>query len=207
MKFNLIPKNDKYFDDFNTIVGIVQQITRELVVAVSGEEIAPGVWTRVKAMEKQADGMVKTITTRLEASFVTPIEREDIHLLAVTIDDVADALTSMTGRFETFEIHAPNEDLRILVGALDEMLDYLVIAVEKLRTLEPAAVHAATDKVDALEEKVDLLYREACKRLFQRRPEAYDLVRWKEVYDLLEEAADHGRHVARTVNHIVVRHS
>lgn len=207
MKLNLVPKDDKYFEDFNQLVHVARRITQELVVAVQGDTIPPDVWARVKAMEKEADGIVRRVTSRLEASFVTPIEREDIHLLAVTIDDVADALTSMSGRFDTFDIRTPNDDLRTLVGALDEMLAHLVVAVERLRTLDFAAVHEATDLVDLLEEKVDELYRGACKRLFQRHPEAFDLVRWKEVYDLLEEAADHGRRVARTVNHIVVRHS
>ena len=87
------------------------------------------------------------------------------------------------------------------------MAEQLVVAVQALRTLKPGAVRDATTKVDLLEEKVDQLFRDAQRALFKRHPEAYDLVRWKEVYDHLEEAADHGRHIARTVNHILVRHS
>lgn len=207
MKLNLVPKNDKYFDDFNKIVDIVRRICRELLNAVESDRLPQDIWRRVKALEREADAVVKAITSRLEQSFVTPIEREDIHLLAVTIDDVADSLSSMTARFEIFEIETPNDDLRALMRALDQMAEQMVIAVHELRTLDAAAVREATARVDTLEETIDDLYRSACKRLFQRRPEAYDLVRWKEVYDLLEEAADHGRHVARTVNHIVVRHS
>lgn len=207
MKFNLVPKNDKYFEDFNGIIDIVRRIARELLQAVEGDRIPADIWRRVKSLEREADGVVKRITTRLEQSFITPIEREDIHLLAVTIDDVADSLCSMASRFETFEIETPNDDLRAMLRALDQMCEQMVIAVHELRTLDAGPVREATAKVDTLEETIDELYRLACKRLFHRRPEAYDLVRWKEVYDLLEEAADHGRHVARTVNHIVVRHS
>ena len=203
----LIPRDDKYFEDFDRHIAIVQQMVKLLRGAVDGNTIPESLWGAVKELEHQADAVVRTILSRLERSFVTPIEREDIHLLAVTIDDMADSLEAACNRIGIFEIRAPTPDLRKIVAALDEMGDQLVIAVQALRTMKPSTVREATSKVDMLDERIDGLFRGALHDLFLRRPEAYDLVRWKEVYDILEGAADHGRHIARTVNHILVRHS
>ena len=203
----LIPRNDRYFEDFDRHIGIVREMLHTLKSAVAEPTIPPLVWNKMKELERQADTVVRDVLSQLERSFVTPIEREDIHMLAVTIDDMADALDAAANRLDIFDIKEPTPELRALVGTLDEMGEQLVIAITSLRTLKPSVVREATAKVDTLEEKMDGLFRGSLRTLFQRRPEAYDLVRWKEIYDILESAADHGRHIARTVNHILVRHS
>ncbi len=207
MAFSLIPKNDKYFEDFDAAISIVREITQTLRAGVDQDRIPKDLWRRIKALEVKADDVVRRVHIRLDESFVTPIEREDIHLLIVTIDDVADTVAAAVSRLDVYEIEEPTDDLRSIVRALDEMTEQLVIAVTALRTLKPINVREATGKVDVLEEKIDDIFRDALRRLFKRRPEAFDLVRWKDVYDNLEAASDHGRHVARTVNHILVRHS
>jgi predicted phosphate transport protein (TIGR00153 family) len=182
-------------------------MTQTMIDAVGQPHIPGDLWQRVKEMERAADAVVREILAKLESSFVTPIEREDIHLLAVTIDDVADAITAAASRLDMFGITEPTDQLRAMCKALDELVEHVVSAVRELRTLKPQIIRPLTDRVDQLEEQIDELYRNTLRSLFERHPEAYDLVRWKEVYDHLESAADHGRHVARTVSHIVVRHS
>jgi hypothetical protein len=207
MAFSLIPKDDQYFADFDQGIAMVRQISQVWLAAVRGGQLEPELASRVKVLETDLDQVTKRCLARLDSSFVTPIEREDIHLLAVNIDDVADILEAAANRIDIYGITAPTPELRELVEALDEMIALLVGAVGALRSLKPAAVRSAIARIDLLEEKVDRTYREALRVLFARHPEAYELVRWKEIYDLLERAADHGRHVARTLNHILVRHS
>jgi len=203
----LIPKNDKYFEDFDAHIAIVRDMLRLLHTASQLPKLPEDLWEKTKVLEHKADSVVRDVLSRLERSFVTPIEREDIHLLAVTIDDVADAVDAAVNRMDIFEIREPTPELRDIASSLDEMGEQLVIAVTALRTMKPGVVRDATGRVDLLEEKIDSQFRTALRALFKRHPEAYELVRWKEVYDLLEMAADHGRHVARTLNHILVRHS
>lgn len=203
----LIPKNDAYFEDFDTAIALVRKMSQTLHEAVNQPKLPEGLWNRVKELETQADAIVRRCLTRLDETFVTPIEREDIHMLIVNIDDVADMIEAATSRVDIYEITEPTPELRTMVAALDEMVEQLVTAVQSLRTLKPVAVREATVKVDRLEEKIDTLYRDTLRVLFRRHPEAFDLVRWKDVYDLIEEASDRGRHVARTLNHILVRHS
>lgn len=207
MAFSLIPKNDKYFEDFDQAIAVVREISKLVRESVEQERLPKDLWRRVKTLEKKADGIVRQVHIRLDETFITPIEREDIHLLIVTIDDVADTIAAAVSRLDIYEIDEPTEDLRAITRALDEMVEQLVIAVTSLRTLKPLNVREATGKVDVLEEKIDDIFRDGLRRLFHRRPEAFDLVRWKDIYDILEAASDCGRRVARTVNHILVRHS
>lgn len=207
MAFSLIPKNDAYFEDFDTAIRLVRDISRTLRDGVEQPRIPEDLWRRIRAIEEEADSITARCLSRLENSFVTPIEREDIHLLAVTLDDVGDALEKAANRLDMFDIVEPNEDLRALAAGMDEMVEQLVICIQALRTLKPAVVRDAVNQVNVLEERIDHIFREAQRKLFARRPEAYDLVRWKEVYDYLEHASNEGKRVARTVNHILVRHS
>ena len=207
MAFSLIPKNDKYFEDFDRHIAIVHEMSKMLRTAVEQPTIQASLWQPMKDLERKADSVVRDVLSRLESSFVTPIEREDIHLLAVSIDDMADTIEAATSRIDIFGVQEPTEPLRLIARALDDMVEQLVISVRALRTLRPGVVREATGKVDLLEEQIDELFRNVLRELFQRRPEAYELVRWKEIYDYLEAASDHGRHIARTVNHILVRHS
>lgn len=207
MAFSLIPKDDRYFADFDRGIALVRAISQALLEGVRESRLDAQLAKKIKALETELDGITKSCLQRLDATFVTPIEREDIHLLAVRIDDVADMLEAAASRMDIYGIEEPTPALRLMVEKLDEMMGQLVHAVGSLRKLKPSEMRAATSRVDELEEKLDDVYRESLRNLFSRRPEAYDLVRWKEIYDLLERASDHGRRVARTLNHIVVRHS
>jgi len=207
MGFRLLPRNDDYFADFDEAVGLVCEMTRIMKEAVAQPVLPKDLAATIKALEVKGDVVTKRCLVRLDTSFVTPIEREDIHSLAVTIDDVADALEAATNRFDIFGVTEPTEALRAIVGALDEIAQQLVPVVSGVRTLQPAKVRDAAWKVSELEEKVDVLVREALRELFQRRPEAYELLRWREIYGILEQASDYGRNVARMVGHILVRHS
>lgn len=207
MAFSLIPKNDKYFEEFATAIKLVREMTSLLNGAIADEKLPSDLWRKIKALEVKADEVVRSVHTRLDESFVTPIEREDIHLLIVSIDDVADTVAAAVSRVDVYGIESATDDMRAIVRAVDEMVAQLEIAISALRTLKPAVVREATGKVDVFEEKVDDIFRDTLRRLFARHPEAFDLVRWKDVYDNLEAAADHARHVARVVNHILVRHS
>lgn len=207
MAFSLIPKDESYFKDFEEGIAAVRKITRSLVAGFSGPTLAIDLHASVKAAEVEIDQVTKRTLGRLDTSFVTPIEREDIHLLAINIDDVADSIEVATSRLNLYRVEAATDELREMARVLDEMVGCLEDGIRALRTLDTAGVRGAIARVDNLEEKHDNLYRSALRGLFDRRPEAYDLVRWKEIYDMVEDAADHCRHVGRTLAHILVRHS
>jgi uncharacterized protein Yka (UPF0111/DUF47 family) len=207
VNFSLIPKNNAYFEDFIEAIEIALEIAKALHAAVALPEIPTSLFAQIKDLEKKSDGVVKRCLTRLDETFVTPIEREDIYLLMTRIDDVSDLMEAAVGGFDVYAIREPTPELRAMTAALLDMVAQLVVALKALPSMHPIEVRDAALKVGMLEEKVDQIYREALRDLFRRRPEAYELVRWKEIYDQLEDCADRCYQVSRVVSHIMVRHS
>lgn len=207
MAFSLIPKNDAYFTDFEEAIVLARDMANTLAHATSQVTLPENLWTQLKTTEVKADEIVRRCLARMDQSFVTPIEREDIHLLIMSIDDVCDTLAAIGSRLDVYGIQQPTQEMRAIAQALVSMLEQLVVAVTALRTLKPVDVREAIARVAEIERRVDDLFREALRALFRRQPEAYELVRWHDIYDMLEATADHGRQVARVVGHILVRHS
>jgi uncharacterized protein Yka (UPF0111/DUF47 family) len=207
MGFSLIPRNDAYFDDFREASQLVLEIAQLMFDGVQAPTLPADLGERIHAVEARAHEVQRRCLHRLDTSFITPIEREDIHLLILTILDVAEMIEAAASRFEIYGIAGGDDPLRQMMGKVLEMAKIMEEAVGHLRTLDPARVRASTQRLRALEEEVDDIYRAALKALFARRPEAYELVARKELYDYVEEAADKARAVARTVDHILVRHS
>lgn len=205
--FSLIPKNDAYFTDFREAMELVVVIAREVEAAVAAPALPADLFQRVQVSDDHMRGVVRRCLHRLDSSFVTPIEREDIHALIHHVSDVGEMLHIATSQFDIYAIDAGDETLRQMAAKIVEMAVALTEAIGSLKSLDPNTVRPLTGKVRRLEDEVDVLYREAIRALFARRPEAYDLVRWKDVYESLENAADRARTVARTVEHILVRHS
>ncbi|HMV69156.1 MAG TPA: DUF47 family protein [Myxococcota bacterium] len=205
--FSLLPKNLSYFDDFDEAIGFARALVRTVREAADAGRFQADLTTRTKQLEKEADQIVRRCLARLDESFVTPIEREDIHTLIVEIDDISDKIEGCASRLDIYGISEPTPELKHMLALVDEMAERLGVAVKAIRTLDGEAIRNEVLRINELEERVDVLYRETLRGLFARRPEAYDLVRWKDIYDTVEDAADHCRYVGRTVNHILVRHS
>ena len=202
-----ISEDDAFFGEFNSAIGLAATMAKALRVAVMVDPIEPALWPRIKALQDEAEVVVQRIHGHLDRAFITPIEREDIHLLGVTIVDVVDTIAAAVARLEVYGIERPTEPLRWFCAALEEMVDQLVIAVRDLRTLRPAVIRDATDRVEQVAVRVDDVVREVLRDLMAPGRPPYDLLRWKDVYDTFDTVADHARAVARTVRHVLVRHA
>jgi len=205
--FNLMPKNDSYFDDFDEAVAFIVRIARAVEVGLSSSPIDMVGLQKVFELEAEADKVTSRCLSRLDASFVTPIEREDIQRLITGIDDVADHYEGFVTALDVYGITEPKPELVRMAAATRELCEALVQAVSSIRGLDPVVVRGATSQAKRLEDQVDGFHREALRTLFQARPDAYTLVAWKDLFDRLEDTSDKGREVALTVEHILVRHS
>ena len=205
--FSLIPKNDVYFTDFDEAAALASESIAIFATAVSQSPLPKSLGPDVLALEEKTAVITDRVLDRLDNSFITPIEREDIYRLITEIDGIADDMEGITGRMDVFGITEPTPELSAIAVVLSEMGTHVRTCIQALRTMDPKAVRDETRLVAALEEKVDDLYREALRSLFARRPEAWDLVRWKEIYDAVENVADDLLRIARTIGHILVRHS
>jgi uncharacterized protein len=205
--FSLLPKNDVYFADFDEAAGLCREAVRILNAAVGKPTIPKETHGLVRAVETKTAAITDRVLQRLDESFITPIEREDIHRLITELDGVVDDLEGLASRLDIYDIHEPTAELRNLMHALDEMADRTVACIATLRLMDPKRVREEARRVGELEERCDDLYRNALRSLFAAHPKAWDLVRWKEVYDIVENVSDDLFRLVRTVGHIMVRHS
>ena len=207
MGFSLMPKNDSYFDDFDAAIARIVAIANVVETGLAARPFDPAPLKQVFALETDADTITARCLERLDHSFVTPIEREDIHRLITGIDDVADHFEGFVIALDVYEVTEIRGDLPAMATACRELCEALVQAVSRIRTRTPADVREATTAAKRAEDRIDDLHRAALKALFRERPEAHVLVAWKDLYDRLEETSDRGREVALIVEHILVRHS
>lgn len=201
----LIPRDEQFFDLFD-------QLTEQLVVTArmlsdlfaDPQHVAEHV-RAIKAVEHKADVITASINVRIDKSFVTPIDREDIHMLASRLDDVIDLLDGAARRFEMLhitEVKAPARELtRVLVSAA-EHIQTGVASIRKTKL-----VSEQTAEVKKLEEEGDAIYHTAVGALFSGRPDPLEVMKWKEMYDTLERATDSCMGVAQVLQSISLKNA
>jgi uncharacterized protein Yka (UPF0111/DUF47 family) len=161
--------------------------------------------TAIKDLEHQADELTHAVIERIDTTFVTPIDREDIHLLASRLDDVIDIIDGTSRRAQMFGIRDKRQaaiDLAAILVSASEAVEGAVTSVKK-----PKLVVQVNTQVKRLEESGDQLYHEAMGRLFEGRPDPLDVIKWKELYDMLERAIDQCENVANTLESISLKNS
>jgi uncharacterized protein Yka (UPF0111/DUF47 family) len=159
----------------------------------------------IKDLEHEADILTHDVIARIDKSFITPIDREDIHLLASRLDDVIDLIDGTARRAHMFRIREVRQcalDLTIILVRASETVEGAVTSVKK-----PRIVVEANRKVKQLEEEGDGVYHEAMGRLFDGEPDALDVIKWKELYDTIERAIDQCEDVANTLESISLKNS
>lgn len=207
MAFSLMPKNDSYFDDFDQSMALVLQIAICVENAIRTRPFDLKALGKVYEFESQADLITARCLKRLDTSFVTPLERDDIHRLITEIDDVADHFEGFTEALEVYAVSEIRPDLAEMASSVRELCEALGRAVTAIRRLRPDEIREHTSKAKELEDVIDDQHRGALKTLFATRPDAAVLVSWKDLYDRLEETSDRGRKVALSIEHVLVRHS
>jgi|SRR5688572_16304983 len=184
----LIPRDQEFFTLFNqlaTHLATASQLLKELFENPANlqDKIRA-----IKEVEHKADELTHDINARIDRSFVTPIDREDIHALSTRLDDVIDLLDGTARRAEIFHIGGVRPPARELSKLLQQAAEHLQRGVAGIR--RPKDVHACAIEVKRIEEEGDAVYHAAVGELFQGQPDPLDVIRWKEIYDRLEQAID-----------------
>lgn len=204
MRFRLIPREEKFFDDFITLAdGIVSGATL-LERMLASDPPAWDIALQIKQVESECDAITHNIIKRLNSTFVTPIDREDIHALAKSLDDVMDAIdaaAAVTRRYHMAQLRYGARELASLTWQSAMQVKVAVEALERKKDVHQLAV-----EVNRLENAADDIHDEALRRLFDEEKDAITLIKWKEVLDLLEEATDRCEDCANVLESVVVKH-
>ena len=161
--------------------------------------------TEVKRLEHECDEISHEILRSIDQSFITPIDREDIHQLAVRLDDVIDLIDGTVRRLVLFQIDAPTPVSARLSQLVVRSATELVEAVSKLRKNKGVMEHCI--QIKKLENEGDAVYGEAIASLFRGQPNAVELIKWKEIYDTMERCMDSAVVVAHVLESVVLKHS
>ena len=205
MRFRLIPKEERFFDDF---VAMAEQI--RIGAGLLDEMLRPDrpIWDKadeIKEVEHKCDFLTHEIIQRLHRTFVTPLDREDIHSLARSLDDVMDAIDASATIVRLYHIEQVRPDAQELARIILKSTDEVVKAMKALERRSGVAAPAV--EINRLENEADRAHQTAVKRLFQEEKDPIVIMKWKEILDFLEEATDRCEDVANVLEGVVVKHA
>jgi uncharacterized protein len=205
MLSRLIPRDEEFFELFNQLAEHLRSTSQLLDQLFADPKMTTELVKQIKDVEHEADGLTLAINQRIDKSFITPIDREDIHLLASRLDDVIDRLDGTARRVVMLHINEVRGPAKQMAGVIVKASDHIAKAVRAIKKPREVALHAA--EIKKLEEEGDALYHEAVGALFSGTPDPIEVIRWKEVYESLETAIDQCMGVANAVHSISIKNS
>jgi predicted phosphate transport protein (TIGR00153 family) len=201
--FQLFPKDENFFALFCRQAAVVREGCDQLHEMMTKFDDLEGRSKKLKDVEHRGDLVTHEIFERLNRTFITPLEREDIHDLASGLDDVLDSVEAIGSRIVLFRIPHSTPATTQLTKILVDSSVQLEAAVGHLKDFKN--LMAFTIELNRLENEADAISREAVADLFSGRHEVLDVMRWKEIYGRLENAADQCEDVANTIESIVIK--
>jgi uncharacterized protein Yka (UPF0111/DUF47 family) len=204
VRFRLIPKEEKFFEDFTALADRIVSGATLLERMLASDPPDWDTALQIKQIENECDALTHNIIQRLNSTFVTPIDREDIHALAKSMDDVMDAIDAASGVLRRYRMASLRYGARELASLTWQATMQMKVAVEALD--RRVGVHERAVEVNRIENAADDVHDEALRRLFEEERDAITLIKWKEVLDLMEEATDRCEDVANVLESVVVKH-
>ena len=201
----LIPRDEQFFDLFNQLAEHLKAAATLLNQLFADPHRTAELVKQIKDIEHQADVLTLSINQRIDKSFVTPIDREDIHMLASRLDDVIDLLDGTSRRFEMLHITVVKDPARQLARVLIDAAEHIQTGVKSIR--ETKAVGVEATHIKKLEEEADAIYHAAVGDLFSGHPDPLEVLKWKEMYDTLERATDSCMGVAQVMQSISLKNA
>jgi len=203
-RFRLIPREEKFYADF---IALADQLVTAAGLLDRMMASDPPDWSladQIQQVEHDCDTITHEIIQRLNRTFVTPIDREDIHSLAKSLDDVMDAIDAASSVIRRYHVAPVRYGARELAGVIAKSSDQVRMAVAALE--RKTGVHGLAVEVNRLENEADRLHDDALRRLFDEEKDPIAIIKWKEVLDFLEEATDRCEDVANVLEGVVVKH-
>jgi hypothetical protein len=208
----LIPREEKFFDLFDEVVDILSRASQKFLEMMTHFDQVEQRAEELRGDEHEGDLVVERIIKALDRSFITPMDREDIHALAKALDDVLDNMEETSHRLEAFRIDRPTPQSIKMAEIIQECCGHLSQAVHLCRKMkELDKMEISLREVGRLENEADRIYRDTESEFFQAPPTNIDgilnMIKWRELYGWLEETVDACRAVAQVISEIVVKGS
>ncbi len=206
MAFSLLPREDDYFKFFSQMTEQIVKAANALVEMLDDD---PKNFTehikRIKEMEHICDEITHQITFKLNKSFITPFDREDIYALSVGLDDICDYIDAGARAVVMYQIRETNQHARQFAVVIQCLANEINSAIAILKKPEAMPQHLV--EIHRLENEGDEIYFRAINELFQNEKDALQLIKWKELYEILENAVDRCESVGNIIESIILKHT
>ena len=202
--FSLIPREVRFFDLFDQQSQHIVKAAALLREMVHDFGDARAKAHAIKEVEHEGDLVTHEIVRRLNTTFITPIDREDIHDLATHLDDVLDYIEAVAERLVVYRIKEPTSSARALVDVIVKTVEAMDRAIRCLRAMDPG-FHGHAVEVNRLENSADRMLRESLAALFEEEGDPIEVIKWKEIYETMEVVTDRCEDVANVIEGIILK--
>lgn len=201
----LLPRETRFFDLFESQASKVLEAARALHEMARNYEQIEEKARHIKVLETQADHITHDIIDKLNRTFITPLDREDIYSLASALDDVLDNIEGVSSRLALFRIRAVTPETLQLTSIIEQACHAICDAVTHLR--DPRKINEFCIQINHLENEADHISRNTTAKLFEEEADFRELIKWKEIYGRLEATTDDCEDVANILEGIVVKNN
>lgn len=201
----LLPKEEKYFEDFKELISRIEEIGKMTYDFFSADSYDPDIFLKLKPLENHCDEISSRVVRRLNKTFITPFDREDIFSLVKKLDAIGDNLFGAASRVDTYNLHEKVEGADKLASIVLLQIKELGLVLQDLKKRGENINECKTVKV--LESEADNVYRAALKKLFTEETDPMKIFKKKEILDILENAADKCQSTANVIIQILIKNA
>jgi uncharacterized protein len=202
--FQLIPREVKFFDLFDQQSQNIIKASQLLRELVNNFADARAKAHAIKEVEHQGDQITHEIVRKLNTTFITPLDREDIHDLATRLDDVLDFIEAVAERLVVYRIKETTSACRAMADVIVPIALATDRTIKCLRTMDPG-FHEHAVEVNRLENSADNLLRDSLAALFEENGDPIEVIKWKEIYETMETVTDRCEDVANVIEGIILK--
>ena len=204
--FNFLPKEEQYFSLFTQMTSYISDAARALIEMLndkSGNYVEHA--KHIKSIEHECDELTHSVSVRLNKSFITPFDREDIYLLSGALDDIVDLIDDAARAMVMYDVHESTAHARRFADVLQRMSVELHEIVSKLE--KPNGITPRLVELHRLENEGDEIYHTAIAELFRGATDPLTVLKWKEIYEKLEAAIDRCENVSNIIESVIIKNT
>lgn len=207
--FNLKPKEEKFYILFFQAAQNVHQaamILRKSMESLSNKDENI---IKIQELEHKGDKLASIIIKELNEAFITPIDREDIYTLVKEVDDILDLINSTMHRFMMFNIERSTDESKLLADMIVNCTNHICEAADglSLRSSKSKYLKEKIKIIKEIENEADKLFRKTVTELFKKEANPFEIIKWKEIYQILENTIDRCEKIANTVEGVVIKNA
>jgi predicted phosphate transport protein (TIGR00153 family) len=204
----LVPKDKKFFPLFeeasSNLIELASNLHEAVNLPLKEREV---LFQKIDELEQRGEDLTRQTNLELSRNFITPFDREDIHALIKSMDNVADYMQGASSRMRLYQVEKITKSIRKLTEINLEACQLIGVGIKELKDMNHKAIKEACKRINKLESKADVVFDKAVADIFENESDAKNIIKYKEVLSALESASDKCKSVSNVMEQISVKHS